>query len=147
MKRADVGGRRTLNQMLASASLKLPLFRVGGLRAPVRFYLVILTRIEAAWRENPESTSGGQGQNRTRPARVPISRQFGENSARTRSFAVPNFTMVARDRIELPTRGFSVLVTPFQPSSFNNLAGSLPDYCTTARNRAPLIHAKFTQGL
>jgi len=46
-----------------------------------------------------------------------------------------------------PTRGFSVLVTPFQPRSFNNLAGSLPDYCTTARNRAPLIHAKFTRGV
>ena len=45
----------------------------------------------------------------------------------------------------VPTRGFSVLVTPFQPSSFNNLAGSLPDYCTTVPNRAPLIHAKFTQ--
>jgi len=60
--------------------------------------------------------------------------------------------MVARDRIEPagvqgPTRGFSVLVTPFQPSSFNNLAGSLPDYCTTACNRAPLIYAKFTQGV
>ena len=53
--------------------------------------------------------------------------------------------MAAKDRIELPTRGFSVLVTPFQTRSFNNLAGSLPDYCTTARNRAPLIHAKFTQ--
>ena len=50
--------------------------------------------------------------------------------------------MVARYRIEPagvpgPTRGFSALVTPFQPRSLNNLAGSLPDYCTTVPNRAP----------
>jgi len=56
--------------MLASASLKLPLFRVGRLRAPVRFCLVILTRIGAPWRENPELTYGGQG----RPASDRIDR-------------------------------------------------------------------------
>jgi len=51
--------------MVASASLKLPPLRVGRLRAPVRFYLVLYTRIGAPWRENPELTYGGQGQNRT----------------------------------------------------------------------------------
>ena len=31
--------------------------------------------------------------------------------------------LVARDRIELPTRGFSVPVTPSQAYNFNHLAG------------------------
>ena len=45
----------------------------------------------------------------------------------------------------LPTRGFSVLVTPFQPPSFNNLAGSLPDlhYCAQPCTTDPRkIHAR-----
>jgi len=69
--------------------------------------------------------------------------------------------MVARHRIEqpraacrhgdfqsgTPSQGRSVHVTPFQTRSFNHLAGCLPNHCTTVPNRAPLIHAKFPQGI
>jgi len=46
-----------------------------------------------------------------------------------------------------PSQGRSVHVTPFQTRSFNHLAGCLPNHCTTVPNRAPLIHAKFPQGI
>ena len=55
--------------------------------------------------------------------------------------------MVARDRIELPTRGFSVPMALFCDREINNLTATIYDRCITVPDLASLIHAKFTQSI
>ena len=53
--------------------------------------------------------------------------------------------MVARDRIELPTRGFSVRFALHSANKFNTLASNINGTCITVLNHAQLINAKLTQ--
>ena len=48
----------------------------------------------------------------------------------------PESTMVARDRIELPTRGFSVPLTLVSICVYNHLAGIARHTCTTVSDSA-----------
>jgi len=51
---------------------------------------------------------------------------------------------VARDRIELPTRGFSVRYEIFQSICFNRLYNHHATICSTRFNWAEPIHANIT---
>jgi len=53
--------------------------------------------------------------------------------------------MVAMDRIELPTRGFSVHSRLLRTYNFNDLAGDIHESCMTALDYALLNNAKLPQ--